>query len=67
LGASFTVLQVGIPDESLAERYRDHPLLDDCAGFPDCQIKPDLVLIDEKAIDTTLLLVRVGFRGKLGS
>ena len=53
-------------DELLAERYRDHPLSGDWAGFRDCHVKPDLVLIYEKPDDTTLRLVRLGSHSELG-
>ena len=45
---------------SLAEKYRDHPLLGAWSGFRDCHIKPDLVLIYEKLDASTLRLVRLG-------
>jgi len=53
-------------DEPLAERYLDHSLSGDWAGFRDCHIKPDLVLIYEKPDATTLRLVRIGSHGELG-
>jgi mRNA interferase YafQ len=51
-------------DEALAERFRDHPLSGEWAGFRDCQ--PDLVLIYEKPDDETLRLVRLGSHSELG-
>jgi mRNA interferase YafQ len=53
-------------DEPLAERYRDHPLTGEWAGFRDCHVKPDLVLIYEKPDDSTLRLVRLGSHSELG-
>lgn len=53
-------------DEALAERYRDHPLSGDWAGFRDCHVKPDLVLIYEKPDSGTLRLVRLGSHSELG-
>ncbi len=53
-------------DEVLAERYRDHPLSGEWAGFRDCHVKPDLVLIYEKPDDETLRLVRLGSHSELG-
>ncbi len=53
-------------DEALLERYRDHPLLGEWAGFRDCHVKPDLVLIYEKPDDETLRLVRLGSHSELG-
>jgi len=55
-----------VTDKPLAERYRDHPLSGDWAGFWDCHIKPDLILIYEKPDDTTLRLVRLGSHSELG-
>jgi mRNA interferase YafQ len=60
------VLHALVTDEPLAERYHDHPLSGDWAGFRDCHIRPDLVLIYEKPDDTTLRLVRLGSHGELG-
>jgi mRNA interferase YafQ len=53
-------------DEALAERYHDHPLSGEWAGFRDCHVKPDLVLIYEKPDDDTLRLVRLGSHSELG-
>jgi mRNA interferase YafQ len=53
-------------DEPLAERFRDHPLSGDWAGFRDCHVRPDLVLIYEKPDDDTLRLVRLGSHSELG-
>jgi mRNA interferase YafQ len=53
-------------DEALAERHYDHPLSGEWAGFRDCHVKPDLVLIYEKPDDETLRLVRLGSHSELG-
>jgi mRNA interferase YafQ len=53
-------------DAPLAERDRDHPLSGDWAGFRDCHIKPDLVLIYAKPDADTLRLVRLGSHSALG-
>ena len=67
LEASFlAVLQSLVTDEPLAERYRDHSLSGDWAGFRDCHIKPDLILIYEKLDGLTLRLVRLGSHSELG-
>lgn len=42
-------------DEVLEPKYRDHPLKGDYAGFRDCHVKPDLVLIYSKNKDAILL------------
>ena len=44
----------------LDPRYRDHALSGDWAGFRDCHIKPDLVLIYAKPDGATLRLARLG-------
>ena len=53
-------------DQTPAERFRDHPLSGEWAGFRDCHVKPDLVLIYEKPDDETLRLVRLGSHSELG-
>jgi mRNA interferase YafQ len=60
------VLQVLVIDGPLSECHRDHSLSGDWAGFRDCHIKPDLVLIYEKPDDDTLRLVRLGSHSELG-
>ena len=53
-------------DVGLGARYRDHPLAGAWAGFRDCHIKPDLVLIYRKPDEETLELVRMGSHSELG-
>lgn len=67
LAADLTaVLRRLAADAALAEKYRDHPLSGEWAGFRDCHVKPDLVLIYEKPDAETLLLVRLGSHSELG-
>jgi mRNA interferase YafQ len=67
LDASLAAVLVPLAnDEALAERYREHPLTGESAGFRDCHVKPDLVLIYEKPDDETLPLVRLGSHSELG-
>jgi mRNA interferase YafQ len=67
LDASLTdVLVPLMSDEALAERYRDHGLAGNWAGYRDCHVKPDLVLIYEKPDEDTLRLVRLGSHSELG-
>ena len=47
-------------DTPLDPRYRDHGLSGDWAGYRDCHIKPDLVLIYAKPDGATLRLARLG-------
>lgn len=54
------VLAALAADTPLDPRYRDHDLSGDWAGYRDCHIKPDLVLIYRKPDATTLRLARLG-------
>ena len=47
-------------DAPLEPAYQDHNLSGDWAGYRDCHVKPDLVLIYAKPDDTTLRLARLG-------
>lgn len=51
-------------DSPLPERYRDHPLSGDFAGYRDCHLRPDLVLIYKKT-PGVLQLVRLGSHSEL--
>lgn len=50
--------------ETLEQKYIDHPLAGDWAGFRDCHIKPDLVLI-YRIHDDALQLARIGSHSEL--
>ena len=50
--------------EMLEKKYRDHALKGEYAGFRDCHIKPDLILIYQVRGDS-LHLVRLGSHSKL--
>ncbi|MEJ2767565.1 type II toxin-antitoxin system YafQ family toxin [Mycetohabitans sp. B46] len=52
-------------DQSLATRYRDHDLSGDWAGYRECHIKPDLLLIYRKSDSDTLRLARLGSHSQL--
>jgi len=54
------VLRALAGDEPLEPRYRDHDLGGEWAGYRDCHIKPDLVLIYRKPDADTLRLARLG-------
>jgi mRNA interferase YafQ len=54
-------------DKPLSPRYRDHDLSGDWAGYRDCHIKPDLVLIYKKSDAYTLRLARLGSHSELFS
>lgn len=47
-------------DEPLDPSYRGHGLAGDWAGYRDCHVKPDLVLIYGKPDAATLRLARLG-------
>ena len=54
------VLAALATDTPLDPEYRDHDLSGDWAGYRDCHVKPDLVLIYAKPDDETLRLARLG-------
>ncbi|HEX6860073.1 MAG TPA: type II toxin-antitoxin system YafQ family toxin [Caulobacteraceae bacterium] len=58
------ILKALAADELLPVSNRDHPLSGDWSGFRDCHVKPDLVLIYQKA-DGVLRLVRLGSHSEL--
>jgi len=49
----------------LEPRHRDHDLTGDWAGYRECHIKPDLLLIYRKPDSETLWLARLGSHGEL--
>lgn len=52
-------------DQPLDARYRDHDLSGDWAGYRECHIKPDLLLIYRKPDEHVLQLVRMGSHAEL--
>ena len=52
-------------DEPLEPRRRDHELAGNWAGYRECHIKPDLLLIYRKPDGTTLRLARLGSHSEL--
>ncbi|MEI7430918.1 MAG: type II toxin-antitoxin system YafQ family toxin [Betaproteobacteria bacterium] len=52
-------------DQPLDAKCRDHDLSGDWAGYRECHIKPDLLLIYRKAGDDTLRLARLGSHSEL--
>jgi mRNA interferase YafQ len=59
------VLESLASDTPLEPRYRDHDLSGDWAGYRDCHIKPDLLLIYRKPDPDTLRLARLGSHSEL--
>lgn len=62
-----SVLQLLVIDAPLPEKLRDHGLSGEWAGYRDCHVRPDLVLIYAKRDDATLSLVRLGSHSELFS
>lgn len=60
-----SVLRALVADAPLEPRYRDHPLRGSFAGYRDCHIRPDLVLVYGKPDANTLQLVRLGSHSEL--
>jgi mRNA interferase YafQ len=52
-------------DQQLEPRYRDHDLSGDWAGYRECHVKPDLLLIYRKSADDLLRLARLGSHSEL--
>jgi len=62
-----TILVVLMKDETLDARYRDHDLSGNWAGYRECHIKPDLLLIYRKLDGDILRLARLGSHSELFS
>ena len=61
------VVQLLASTQPLTPSYKDHALKGEYAGFRDCHVKPDLVLIYRVFDDILeLYLVDVGSHSKLG-
>lgn len=52
-------------DQPLAPRFRDHELSGDWAGYRECHLKPDLLLIYRKTGAESLTLARLGSHSEL--
>ncbi|MDR2220487.1 MAG: type II toxin-antitoxin system YafQ family toxin [Methylobacillus sp.] len=52
-------------DQPLETRYRDHDLSGDWAGYRECHVKPDLLLIYRKSGSDILRLARIGSHSEL--
>ena len=59
------VLVALVTDQSLDTKYRDHDLSGDWAGYRECHIKPDLLLIYRKSDVDSLRLARLGSHSAL--
>ena len=63
--ALLPVLTILAKDEPLEPRHRDHDLSGDWAGYRECHVKPDLLLIYKKPDASTLRLARLGSHSEL--
>ena len=52
-------------DQPLEVRHRDHDLSGEWAGYRDCHVKPDLVLIYRKTDADILRLARLGSHSEI--
>ena len=60
-----TVVAVLLSDQVLPKNNRDHALSGEWAGYRECHIKPDLLLIYRKPDADTLRLARLGSHSEL--
>lgn len=60
-----SVLLALAADQPLEARYRDHDLSGDWAGYRECHLKPDLLLIYRKSDSDMLRLARLGSHSEL--
>ena len=60
-----TVVASLLVDQVLPVGNRDHALSGDWAGYRECHIKPDLLLIYRKPDNETLRLARLGSHSEL--
>ena len=60
-----TVVALLLSDQVLPENSRDHALSGNWAGYRECHIKPDLLLICRKPDAGTLRLARLGSHSEL--
>jgi mRNA interferase YafQ len=59
------ILSALLADNPLDVRNRDHDLSGDWAGYRECHVKPDLLLIYRKLGHDTLRLARLGSHSEL--
>lgn len=58
------IMALLVSDHPLPGKIHDHPLSGDWAGYRECHLKPDLLLIYRKT-DDLLRLARIGSHGEL--
>ena len=59
------ILALLLSDQALPSNLRDHALSGDLAGYRECHLKPDLLLIYRKPDTKTLRLARIGSHSEL--
>ena len=59
------VLVALVTEQPLDAKYRDHDLSGDWAGYRECHVKTDLLLIYRKSDADTLRLARLGSHSEL--
>ena len=60
-----TVVELLLSGQVLPANTRDHALIGDWAGYRECHLKPDLLLIYRKPDADTLRLARLGSHSEL--
>ena len=66
LDADLVPVLVALADDQVLDRHcRDHDLSGDWAGYRECHVKPDLLLIYRKPDSDTLRLARLGSHSEL--
>jgi len=60
-----TVLFALVTDTLLDAKFRDHDLSGDWAGYRECHVKPDLLLIYRKTDSDLIRLARLGSHSEL--
>jgi len=60
-----SVLAASVNDQPLEPRYRDHDLSGDWAGYRECHVRPDLLMIYRKLDTGILRLARLGSHSQL--
>ena len=60
------VLDKLVVDQELDPRFKDHALTGKMAGFRECHLRPDLLLVYAKSEDPpSLILMRIGSHSEL--
>ena len=60
-----SVVEQLLTDQPLPQTAQDHALIGDWAGYRECHVKPDVLLIYRKPDEQTLRLARIGSHSEL--